>query len=480
MCGEAEANKLKAIPLSNNTVKRRIEAIAANQENTLVERLKNTDAYALQVDMSTEGRDAHFLCFVRYIWEGAILEDILFCLPLPGHETAQEIFNVLHGYLKDNYIPFDRMVGFCTDGAPSVAGHRAGLRALVKIIAPSAAWTHCMIHREQLAAKDLSTELGEVLQQVTCIVNYIKAHPLRARLFAKLCEDMGSDHNLLLFHTEVRWLSRGRILERFFKLKEELLAYAIVCKKTEFSNVLSEQTKMCLLAYVTDIFGKLNELNTGMQGKNTNIFQLSDRITAFMKKITFWKTRLLQSNYESFPHRCKFLSDNDNVQPFPHLCKFLADNDNVQPPTQVIAEHLSRLNGQFASFFPDLDMSKYDWLQNPFQCNPDTVDLPAAEIEQLIEISCDRQLQGTYAQLTLSEFWFSVKNEYPALSTRAMTLLVPFATTYLCEAGFSALVCIKSRYRSTLDVTSEIRCAISTTPPDFDKLCDNIQAHASH
>lgn len=134
-----------------------------------------------------------------------------------------------------------------------------------------------------------------------------------------------------------------------------------------------------LLAYVTDIFGKLNELNTGMQGKNTNIFQLSDRITAFMKKITFWKTRLLQSNYESFPH----------------LCKFLADNENVQPPTQVIAEHLSRLNGQFASFFPDLDMSKYDWLQNPFQCNPDTVDLPAAEIEQLIEISCDRQLQGT-------------------------------------------------------------------------------------
>ncbi|MBN3306325.1 SCND3 protein, partial [Amia calva] len=63
------------------------------------------------------------------------------------------------------------------------------------------------------------------------------------------------------------------------------------------------------------------------------------------------------------------------------------------------------------------------------------------------------------------------------LSQSSGSLLLPFATKYLCEAGFSTLVCIKSLYRSTLDVTSEIRCAISTTPPDFDKLCDNIQAH---
>lgn len=42
-------------------------------------------------------------------------------------------------------------------------------------------------------------------------------------------------------------------------------------------------------AYVTDVFGKLNELNTGLKGKNTPIFPLSDRITGFTKKIVFRK-----------------------------------------------------------------------------------------------------------------------------------------------------------------------------------------------
>ncbi|KAG5856817.1 hypothetical protein ANANG_G00011920, partial [Anguilla anguilla] len=56
---------------------------------------------------------------------------------------------------------------------------------------------------------------------------------------------------------------------------------------------------------------------------------------------------------------------------------------------------------------------------------------------------------------------------------------VPFASTYLCEAGLSALVCMKSKYCSRLDVTDEMRCALSTTAPDFDKLQrDHLNRHA--
>ena len=40
MFGENEAQKLKKIPLSDNTVKRRVDAIGANQEETLVHRLR--------------------------------------------------------------------------------------------------------------------------------------------------------------------------------------------------------------------------------------------------------------------------------------------------------------------------------------------------------------------------------------------------------------------------------------------------------
>lgn len=108
MYGEEVAQKFKTIPLSDNTVKRRIDVIAP--------------AYGLQMDVSTEGINAHALTFVRFLEENAIQEDILYCLPLPEHPTARAMYDVLHDYMEKNRIPWEHMVGFCTDGAPSMAG----------------------------------------------------------------------------------------------------------------------------------------------------------------------------------------------------------------------------------------------------------------------------------------------------------------------------------------------------------------------
>jgi hypothetical protein len=51
---------------------------------------------------------------------------------------------------------------------------------VVMNMSPYAIWMHCIIHREQLAANKLSTELRDILQQLTLIVNYIKPHQLRS------------------------------------------------------------------------------------------------------------------------------------------------------------------------------------------------------------------------------------------------------------------------------------------------------------
>jgi hypothetical protein len=50
MCGEAEAQRLTSIPLSDNTVKQIIYATASNKR-----KLKNSPAYALQMDVRYEG-----------------------------------------------------------------------------------------------------------------------------------------------------------------------------------------------------------------------------------------------------------------------------------------------------------------------------------------------------------------------------------------------------------------------------------------
>jgi hypothetical protein len=51
-------------------------------------------------------------------------------------------------------------------------------------------------------------------------VNFITSRALSSLLFSKLCKAMGSDHDKLLLHAEVKWPSRGRVLRRLVERKE--------------------------------------------------------------------------------------------------------------------------------------------------------------------------------------------------------------------------------------------------------------------
>ena len=50
-----------------------------------------------------------------------------------------------------------------------------------------------------------------------------------------------------------------------------------------------------------------------------------------------------------------------------------------------------------------------------------------------------------FNQKPLTDFWIGLRSEYPALTNRAVKTLKPFATTYLCESGFSALTSMKTK-----------------------------------
>lgn len=63
--GPEEGNKLKAIPLSNDTISRRINEMATNVHNQIIDYLKSSEFFALQFDESTDVANlAQFLCFV--------------------------------------------------------------------------------------------------------------------------------------------------------------------------------------------------------------------------------------------------------------------------------------------------------------------------------------------------------------------------------------------------------------------------------
>ena len=59
-------------------------------------------------------------------------------------------------------------------------------------------------------------------------------------------------------------------------------------------------------------------------------------------------------------------------------------------------------------------------------------------------------------------------------------MIIPFATSYLCEAGFSAMIVIKTKYRTRVNVERDNRFAVSEILPIFNELCENKRAHTSH
>ena len=85
-------------------------------------------------------------------------------------------------------------------------GIHSGFGELVKIDALNIIVTHCVLHRHALATKTFPPKLAEVLQIVFECVNYVRNSAMKHRIFKELCNNMASEFEILLYHSNFRWL----------------------------------------------------------------------------------------------------------------------------------------------------------------------------------------------------------------------------------------------------------------------------------
>ena len=346
-----------------------------------------------------------------------MIEDFLFCKPFEGRTTSIEIFKVLNDFIEQNGISWEKCVGVCSDGARAMTGRHGGVVTRIQSVAPNTVFIHCSIHREPLAAKRLQSSSKDVLDNAIKVVNLIKARALNSRMFTIMCNDMGAKHDKLL-HTEVRWLSRGKVLFQLFGLRAEVRLFLIDIN-SPFQNLFCDDVWLSKLAYLADVFRFLNELNISLQGATVDIFQVSDKINSTVRKLQLRPGDIEKNNLAAFPLLCEFISENNL-----HIDSQLKSD---------IAQHCRQLIEKFHLYFPK-NYEEFDWIRFPFST---TVDLPddfsTHKKDSFSDLSCDGRLKNKFETSTVSSFWLHCQSDFPKISTRATKFLLPFCTSYLCE-----------------------------------------------
>ena len=240
-------------------------------------------------------------------------------------------------------------------------GRQTGFRGKVAEMNSKKRHLHCMLHRYALACKTLPPGLRLVLDDVVRIINTIKSS-------FPLCQELVSDHETLLFHTEVRWLSRENVIRRVESLKEELSEFFKRVNKTkspEFVQKLSNSQWLQKLAYLSDVFSRLNLLNLSLQSRFHAVIDFMDKLKTFNIKLNFWEKQIKDGNLSIFENLDEALNKTKTE---------ITGNLEV---AQFVQAYQASLRKELQSYFPELREIESKLIRNPLVMNvqslPDSI-----------------------------------------------------------------------------------------------------------
>ncbi|GBN66542.1 Zinc finger BED domain-containing protein 5 [Araneus ventricosus] len=368
---------------------------------------------------------AILMVILLYPYLDSFREDLLLCKPLSSTSTGTEIFKLLDEFFVENSILWDNCVDVCTDGTKAMTGKMSGAIVKIKGKTKGCSRVHCILHQHALAMKKMPPFKKEVLSKTVKIINFIKSRLKNNRLFKILCDDMTSLHTSLLLHPEITWLSRGKSLIRLFELRNEV---GIFLRDNDFA--LGE--KLC------------------DERKEVTVFDATDKVEGFKKKLKYWVDYIKNGSLNCFPLTKRFGE---------------LESDN---PADILSEfevHLLRLIDDFNSYFPKRlheNLKENVWVVEPNSISKNPSSLTSQKYECLLDLTSDTAITSKFkTEKTISDFWCTLKDVFKVLSHKANLILLPFATTYSVETGFSAYTATKTKYRSLLNAEQDIQLQLS-------------------
>ena len=433
VCPEMVA-KLTNISLSRNTVADRISDLAADIKEQSKECNEDLDYFSIAVDESTDSSDtAQLALFVRGINSDFVVsERFLQLKPLHGTTTGLDIFNAVLECLEENNLHLSKLVSVTTDGAPAMVGSKKGFVTLLENHIKSEGYgdklikLHCIIHQESLCAATLHME--EIMKVAVKVVNYIKSNGLNHRQFKEFLLELNASYPDLTYFCDVRWLSRGNMLNRFFELLAEVIEFLKLKNQIHKFPELENPDWISKLAFLVNMTSELNKLNLKLQGPDQVVTDLVNHIDVFDGRLEILEATIRSSNFTLLPTLKK----------------------NPPTDTSEILVYLANLRLQFSSRFADIRAyeKELQLFSKPLlvnwreEANPELqLELMELQYDQDIKIAFERTLlKKKEDRLSLVEFYQKFVHAagcYPKLSDQAKRIASFFGSTYVCEQLFS-------------------------------------------
>lgn len=104
-----------------------------------------------------------------------------------------------------------------------------------------------------------------VMGPVIKAINYIHSRALCHQQFQQFLSEIHAEYGDAVYHNDVRWLSRGSALSRFYSLRQEIGEF--LAEKGQPMGELSDPMWLADLGFLVDITKHLNVLNTSLQGQ---------------------------------------------------------------------------------------------------------------------------------------------------------------------------------------------------------------------
>ena len=209
-----------------STITRRVEDIGKHLHETPNESANFFKYFSPAIDESNDTTDTvQLLIFIRGIDAKFRITEELCSLGSLKSTTAENIFLEVTTALISLDFSWKNLKSITTDGARNMVGKKKGVSALMneKLLEANGGQPmqfHWIIHQQALCGKVLNWR--HVMSVVASNVNFIKNHAVNHLQFQAYFADLNCKHGDVMYHNEVRWISSGKVLRRFFQLRKEI------------------------------------------------------------------------------------------------------------------------------------------------------------------------------------------------------------------------------------------------------------------